>query len=286
MLQPVAVEPEIPAGDEPHDRKECGNEPRISPVQAIAVEGHGPTVARRASAKSHLLPPRLRVARSRMVTRLRTPWIFTLGAGIYELLTARGRWRQHCRQMAACVPGRRLLDLGIGPGVSGIEMSRAAPHATLVGIDSSAAMIRRAKRHTAEAHAPVILVRADAGRLPFADGSFDGVAGHSFLYLLLDSDAALREARRVVRPGGTVAFLEPNGDPKLGRGRALRRAFRDGIRFGASMLLWSMFSRLHGRYTPTSLAAQLERCGFVEPRVSRTLNGLGLLATATRAQSP
>lgn len=46
------------------------------------------------------------------------------------------------------------------------------------------------------------------------------------------------------------------------------------------MLLWSVFSGLHGRYTPKTLAAQLTRCGFANAHVAPALGGLGLLATA------
>ena len=215
--------------------------------------------------------------------RIRTPWIFTLGAGIYDAITGQARWRAHCRTMAACVPGPRVLDLGIGPGVSGIEMVRAAPETRLVGVDSSAEMIGRARRHVARAGVPVALVRGDAARLPFGDATYDGATGHSFLYLLPDGDAALREVHRVVRPGGGVAFLEPSGVAGRRRWRAVWRAYRDGLRFGTSMLLWSIFSRLHGRYTGERLTAQLVRCGFREAVVTPTLDGLGLLATARRA---
>jgi ubiquinone/menaquinone biosynthesis C-methylase UbiE len=214
--------------------------------------------------------------------RLRTPWIFTLGAGIYEAITKQERWRGHCRAMAARVPGPRVLDLGIGPGVSGIEIVRAAPSTKLVGVDSSAEMIARARRQVAQAGVALRLVRGDVARLPFADGAYDGATGHSFLYLLRDGDAALREVHRVLRPGGGVAFLEPSsvGGPR--RWSAVWRAYRDGLRFGTSMLLWSVFSVLHGRYTAERLARQLVRCGFREPRVAPAFDGLGLLATARR----
>jgi len=214
--------------------------------------------------------------------RIRTPWIFTLCAGTYDTITAQEPWRRHCRHMVSQVPGPRVLDLGIGPGVSAIEMTRAAPKYTLTGVDCSTAMLRRAKRHITEAGVAMNLVGADVARLPFANHSYDGATGHSFLYLIDDSDAALREVHRVVRPGGGVAFLEPNGVIGAARLRTVFRSYRHGFRFGTSMLLWSVASRLHGRYTPQTLAAQLSRCGFADPLVSPAFDGLGLLATAVR----
>jgi len=119
-------------------------------------------------------------------------------------------------------------------------------------------------------------------RLPFASASYEGATGHSFLYLLADSDAVLKEVHRVVRPGGAVAFLEPSALEARARLRAIRDAYRHGFRFGTSMLLWSIFSGLHGRYTPASLAAQLTVCGFIEAKVTPSFQGMGLLATARR----
>lgn len=214
--------------------------------------------------------------------RIQTPWIFTLGAGIYETITSQERWRDHCRSMAAYMPGDRVLDLGIGPGVSGIELLRASPRTRVVGIDASSTMLRRARANGAAAGVSLALVRGDAACLPFGDATYDGATGHSFLYLLRDGERVLREVHRVVRPGGAVAFLEPSALAGAARWQSVRCAYRGGWRHGTSMLLWSMFSALHGRYTPARLMLQLERSGFVEPRVVAAFDGLGLVASARR----
>jgi ubiquinone/menaquinone biosynthesis C-methylase UbiE len=184
--------------------------------------------------------------------------------------------------MASHVPGGRILDLGTGPGVSAIESARGVPGRTLIGLDRSAAMIARARRRVAAAGVDVVLVRADMASLPFADQSYDAVTGHSVLYLLARTDTVLREAHRVLRPNGAVAFLEPSAAGGRARWRAVWRSYLTGLRSGTSMALWSLFSALHGRYSSEALAAQLERCGFREARVSPTLGGLGLLAVAIR----
>ncbi|MHB8873073.1 MAG: class I SAM-dependent methyltransferase [Myxococcaceae bacterium] len=211
-----------------------------------------------------------------------TQALFDRGAPGYDFLTSQPIWRGHCREMAALVPGARVLDLGIGPGVSGIEMARAAPGTLLVGLDFSAGMLSRARKAVAASGLRLPLVRADATHLPFRDGSFDGATGHSFLYLLDDADAVLREVHRAVRPGGRVAFLEPSSAQGLGWVKAVAGSFGGGFRFGMSMALWGFFSGVHGSYTPESLAQQLTRCGFRDPQVSSTLGGLGLLGSARR----
>jgi ubiquinone/menaquinone biosynthesis C-methylase UbiE len=54
----------------------------------------------------------------------------------------------------------------------------------------------------------VVLVEGDAGRLPFADASFDTVVGTFVLCSVGDVRGSLAEARRVLRPGGTIRLLE------------------------------------------------------------------------------
>ena len=170
-----------------------------------------------------------------------------------------------------------MLDLGCGPGTSAIEIARAAPETRLVGLDLSAAMLPRARRRASAAGIDLPLVRGDARALPFAGATFEGAAGHSFLYLLPEPAGALEEIRRVVRPGGRVAFLEPRaGAPDL------RAALSGGPLFGVSMVLWRLMSSLHRRWDERGAAALLERAGFVRARAWAVLAGWGVMMTAER----
>jgi ubiquinone/menaquinone biosynthesis C-methylase UbiE len=180
--------------------------------------------------------------------------------------------------MAALVPGPRVLDLGVGTGTSAVEMARADPGRRHVGVDVSAPMLRLAARRARSAAVPLRLVRADALALPFREAAFDGATGHSFLYLLPDAARALREIRRVVRPGGRVAFLEPALRPG-----SLRRALREGgARHAAAMSLWRAMALLHRRYDEGRLAALLASSGLREARAWPVLGGYGIMATAVR----
>jgi ubiquinone/menaquinone biosynthesis C-methylase UbiE len=69
-------------------------------------------------------------------------------------------------------------------------------------------MLRRARQRLSDhpGGAPVLV--ADAGRLPFADGAFGAVISTGVLTVIPDPLPVLREARRVVRPGGRMAFVE------------------------------------------------------------------------------
>lgn len=202
---------------------------------------------------------------------------FGPAAAVYELLTDHDAWRADCRAMGELVPGPRVLDVGVGPGTSALEMARADSSRRHVGVDVSARMLARASAHARAAGTPLLLLRADAARLPIRDGAFDGATGHSVLYLLPDPAAALREVRRAVRPGGRVAFLEPRAD-----GGDVRAALGVSALHALAMTLWRGMARLHRRYDERSLPALLADAGFSAPRAWTVLSGYGVMATAER----
>jgi SAM-dependent methyltransferase len=94
-------------------------------------------------------------------------------------------------------PGDSVLDVAAGPGT--VSAAAVARRAQPVALDFSMAMLRLGD--------PVIpKMRAGAARIPTRDSSFDRVVSNLGLLHLPDPDAAIREAARVVRPGGVVAF--------------------------------------------------------------------------------
>jgi SAM-dependent methyltransferase len=96
--------------------------------------------------------------------------------------------------------GTRLLDVACGPGF--IAGAAAARGAIVTGLDFAAAMVAQARRRW-----PALTFReGDAEALPFDAGTFDAVVMNFGLLHLARPDAALTEARRVLRPGGRYAF--------------------------------------------------------------------------------
>jgi SAM-dependent methyltransferase len=81
-------------------------------------------------------------------------------------------------------------------------------------MDLSTGYLREARQRARANNVPVAWVAADAQRLPFADDTFDAVWGNAVLHHL-DLDAAGRELRRVLRPGGVAVFCEPWGENPL-----------------------------------------------------------------------
>jgi demethylmenaquinone methyltransferase / 2-methoxy-6-polyprenyl-1,4-benzoquinol methylase len=111
-----------------------------------------------------------------------------------------GHWREVTCQALDPQPGERILDLAAGTAVSTVEFARSG--AWCVAADFSLGMLRHGR------HRGVPMVAADALRLPFADGSFDGVTVSFGLRNMASTAAALREMARVVRPGGRLAVCE------------------------------------------------------------------------------
>ena len=84
------------------------------------------------------------------------------------------------------------------------ELLQRYPIRTLVATDVDPEMILAAERRLAS-HVPnVQVIPADATSLPFEDGRFDAVVSFLMLHHVLDWEQALREARRVLRPGGLL----------------------------------------------------------------------------------
>jgi demethylmenaquinone methyltransferase/2-methoxy-6-polyprenyl-1,4-benzoquinol methylase len=108
-------------------------------------------------------------------------------------------WRSVTRRVLAPRAGEKVLDVAAGTAVSTVELARSG--AWCVAADFSLGMLRGADR-------PVPKVAADALALPFADGVFDAVTVSFGLRNMHDTVAALRELRRVVRPGGRLVVCE------------------------------------------------------------------------------
>jgi ubiquinone/menaquinone biosynthesis C-methylase UbiE len=105
------------------------------------------------------------------------------------------------------VQGQRVLEVGCGTG--NISLTLAHRGAAVVGLDRSGPMLARAQGKARGEGLAITWVKGLASRLPFADGSFDGVMCVLALDFMADREGALREMVRVLRPGGflSVAVL-------------------------------------------------------------------------------
>jgi demethylmenaquinone methyltransferase/2-methoxy-6-polyprenyl-1,4-benzoquinol methylase len=121
-----------------------------------------------------------------------------------------GKLRETLADRAALTPGARALDLCTGTGAMLPGLARRAGSGGLVvGLDFSRGMLEQARGKLARTPG-VALVRADAERLPFREGSFDAVTcSHAFYELKGEgAERALVEVRRTLRPGSSFLMME------------------------------------------------------------------------------
>ena len=150
---------------------------------------------------------------------------------------------------------RRLLDVGAGPATLARRAAVRFPALTVIALEPSRAFARR--------QAGVHVVRAAAEALPLADGAIDVAVCLSSIRHVRDRARTLRELRRVVAPGGTLAIVEL--DPAADRARIAAHADRLG---GA--LLRRAFGPLVVRTAPPAEAiASLARATGWNVRATR-----------------
>jgi ubiquinone/menaquinone biosynthesis C-methylase UbiE len=171
-------------------------------------------------------------------------------APVYDLLDAAYEWSWKRRLRARLLRHARgrILDVGIGTGCN-IPFYPAASE--VVGVDLSGRMLRRARLRAAEHGRVVHLAQMNLLDLAFPDGHFDTVLA-TFVLLCLPAELqapALRELRRVCRPGGVVLLL----DYRLSSNPGLRLA----MRCLSPWLRWAFA----GSYDP-STERQLEHAGL------------------------
>jgi demethylmenaquinone methyltransferase / 2-methoxy-6-polyprenyl-1,4-benzoquinol methylase len=111
-------------------------------------------------------------------------------------------WRRATLDSLAAMPGEKVLDLAAGTGTSSSPLADAGVQ--VVPCDLSTGMLTVGKQRRPD----LPFTAGDATALPFADGSFDAVTISFGLRNVVDTVGALREMRRVTRPGGRLLVCE------------------------------------------------------------------------------
>jgi SAM-dependent methyltransferase len=123
--------------------------------------------------------------------------------------------RDRLRQVLRPQPGERLLEIGVGTGYYSLEMAAwVGPDGRLELFDLQQKFLDHVMRAAGERGLTnLIPTQGDATALPFEDDSVDAVVLTAVLGEIPDTAAALREIRRVLKPGGRLVVGELFGDP-------------------------------------------------------------------------
>jgi SAM-dependent methyltransferase len=165
-------------------------------------------------------------------------------------------WRTAMNSAAYLLPhlhrGDRLLDVGCGPGTITADLAALVAPGRVTGMDPAEEVLPQARQAAAGLGLDTVdFATGDVHALDFADGTFDVVHAHQVLQHVADPVQALREMRRVTRPGGVVAARDADyaafawfpGDPALDRWLELYRevARRNGGEpdAGRRLLSWA-----------------------------------------------
>ena len=122
----------------------------------------------------------------------------------------------HLVKFAGIVSGEKVLDVGTGTGVAAVTAARQGAHVT--GLDLTPELLNEARENSRIAKCGnIVWTEGDAESLPYPDASFDVVIsqfGHMFAPR---PDVAMTEMRRVLKPGGRIAFATWPPEHLVGR---------------------------------------------------------------------
>ena len=135
------------------------------------------------------------------------PWLIDFACGMKSV----------SKQRMKVIPQAqgRVLEIGLGTGLN-LPFYDTGRVVELVGVEPSLRMHRLALKRSRAARLPVEMVGITAEKLPLADAVFDTVVSTYTLCTIPDPVAALREVRRVLRPGGRLLFSEHGRAPDEG----------------------------------------------------------------------
>lgn len=175
-------------------------------------------------------------------------------------------------------PGAKVLEVAPGPGFFAIELAKIGKY-EITGLDISKSFVEIAKRNARQEHVEVDFREGNASQMPFAESSFDFLLCRAAFKNFSEPLGALREMRRVLKPGGRALVIDLRKDVNK---RALDDYIR-GLKVGrldAFVMRWTFRLMLVRRaYTKRQFGEFISQSGFGNSEIQETPIGFEITLT-------
>ncbi len=179
---------------------------------------------------------------------------------------------------ASLAPGAAVLEVAPGPGYFAIELARAG-NFRVTGLDISATFVDLARRSAAAAGVEIDFRRGDAARMPFESNTFDAIFCRAAFKNFSEPVAALKEMRRVLKPGATALIIDLRKDVS-------KQAIDAEVETLKQSALNAFFTRwifrlvlIRRAYTRDQFVDFIQRAGFTKSEIRETRIGFEICLT-------
>lgn len=181
-----------------------------------------------------------------------------------------GEFKALARRLAADLAEEaRVLEVAPGPGYFAIEMAKLGKR-TVTGLDISKTFVEIARKNAQKEGVQVDFRQGNASRMPFREASFDLVLCRAAFKNFSEPSAAVREMRRVLRPGGRAVIIDLRRDAS----RESIDSYIDNLgvsTLNALFMKWTFRSMLLKRaYSQEQFEQFIAESGFKESKIDQT----------------
>ena len=182
------------------------------------------------------------------------------------------------RVAAGLAPGAKVLEVAPGPGFFAIELAKIGKY-EITGLDISKSFVEIATRNARQEQVEVDFREGNASQMPFAKASFDFLLCRAAFKNFSDPVGALREMRRVLKPGGRALVIDLRKDVKQKALDDYIRALKVGA-LDAFMMKWTFRLMLIRRaYTKQQFGEFISQSGFGNSEIQETPIGFEITLT-------
>jgi len=173
------------------------------------------------------------------------------------------------RVAAGLAPGAKVLEVAPGPGFFAIELAKIGKY-EITGLDISKSFVDIAKGNAQQEHVEVDFREGNVSQMPFAEASFDFLLCRAAFKNFSDPVGAIREMRRVLKPGGRALVIDLRKDVNKKALDDYIRGLKVGI-LDAFMMKWTFRLMLIRRaYTKQQFVEFISQGGFDNSEIQET----------------